>query len=51
MLNQVSVLVVEDQPFIALDLAFAVEDAGGKVVGTVAGREEARACRKLRLKA
>ena len=41
MLNQVSVLVAEDQPFIALDLALAVEDAGGKVVGPAASREEA----------
>ena len=43
MLNYVSVLVVEDQPFIALDLALAVEDAGGKVVGPAAGCEEAMA--------
>lgn len=27
------VLIVEDEPFIALDLAAAVEDAGGSVVG------------------
>ena len=33
MLNQVSVLIVEDEPFIALDLATAVEEAGGKVIG------------------
>ena len=43
MLNQVSVLVAEDQPFIALDLALAVEDAGGKVVGPAASCEEALA--------
>ena len=43
MLNYVSVLVVEDQTFIALDLALAVEDAGGKVVGPAAGCEEAMA--------
>ena len=33
MLNQVSVLIVEDEPFIALDLATAVEEARGKVIG------------------
>jgi DNA-binding response OmpR family regulator len=41
LLNHVSVLVAEDQPFIALDLALAVEDAGGKVVGPAASCEEA----------
>ena len=43
MLNQVSVLVAEDQPFIALDLALAVEDGGGNVVGPAASCEEALA--------
>ena len=43
MLNNVSVLVAEDQPFIALDLALAVEDAGGKIVGPAASGEEALA--------
>ena len=43
MLNQISVLVAEDQPFIALDLALAVEDAGGNVVGPAASCEEALA--------
>ena len=43
MLSHVSVLVAEDQPFIALDLALAVEDAGGKVVGPAASCEEALA--------
>ena len=33
LLNQVSVLIVEDEPFIALDLATAVEEARGKVIG------------------
>ena len=33
MLNQVSVLIVDDEPFIALDLATAVEEARGKVIG------------------
>jgi hypothetical protein len=32
LLNQVSVLIVEDAPFIALDLAMAVEEARGKVI-------------------
>ncbi|WP_425989189.1 hypothetical protein [Brevundimonas sp. TWP2-3-2] len=41
MLNHLSVLVAEDQPFIALDLALAVEDAGGKVVGPAASCAEA----------
>ena len=43
MLNHVSVLVAEDKPFIALDLALAIEDAGGKVVGPAASCEEALA--------
>ena len=33
--------MAEDQPFIALDLALAVEDAGGIVVGPVASSKEA----------
>jgi DNA-binding NarL/FixJ family response regulator len=37
------VLVAEDEPFIALDIALAVEDAGGEVMGPVATREEALA--------
>lgn len=41
MLNDVSVLVAEDQPFIALDLSLAIEDAGGKVVGPAVSCEEA----------
>ena len=43
MLNQLSVLVAEDEPFIALDLALAVEDAGGEVIGPVASVKEALA--------
>ena len=43
MLNHVSVLVAEDQPFIALDLALAVQDVGGRVAGPVASCEEALA--------
>ena len=41
LLKHVSVLVAEDQTFIALDLALAVEDAGGKVVGPAASCEAA----------
>ena len=41
MLKLVSVLVAEDQTCIALDLALAVEDAGGKVVGPAASCEAA----------
>jgi DNA-binding NtrC family response regulator len=35
------VLVAEDQIFIALDLALAIEDAGGTVVGPAASAAEA----------
>lgn len=41
MLNLISVLVAEDEPFIALDLALAVEDAGGTVIGPTASVIEA----------
>ena len=41
MLNHLSVLVAEDQPFIALDMALAVEDAGGHAVGPAASCQEA----------
>ena len=40
MLNHVSVLVAEDRPYISLDLALAVADAGGKVVGPAASCAE-----------
>lgn len=43
MLNSALVLVAEDEPFIALDIAFAIEDAGGEVVGPAASVEEALA--------
>ncbi|MFN3613609.1 MAG: response regulator [Rubrimonas sp.] len=36
-----TVLVVEDEPFIALDLADAVEQAGGRVVGPAMSVSEA----------
>jgi AmiR/NasT family two-component response regulator len=35
-LRNALVLVAEDEPFIALDLAMAIEDAGGRVVGPTA---------------
>ena len=41
MLNQVSVLIVEDEPFVALDLATAVEEARGKVIGPAGNVHEA----------
>ena len=41
MLNHVSVLIVEDEPFIALDLAEAVEQARGKVIGPAGSVREA----------
>lgn len=43
MLNNALVLIAEDEPFIALDLALAIEDAGGTVVGPAASVEEALA--------
>lgn len=43
MLNKALVLIAEDQPFIALDLALAIEDAGGTVVGPAATVDEALA--------
>ena len=41
MLNQVSVLIVEDEPFIALDLAEAVKEARGNVIGPAGSLREA----------
>ena len=43
MLNRSAILIAEDQPFIALDLALAVEDADGEVVGPAASIKEALA--------
>lgn len=43
MLNGALVLVAEDEPFIALDVALAIEDAGGVVVGPAASVSEALA--------
>jgi DNA-binding response OmpR family regulator len=41
LLNRASILVAEDEPFIALDLALAIEDAGGEVVGPAASVKDA----------
>ena len=43
MLNGARILVCEDEPYIALDLAASVEDAGGEVVGPAASVSEAMA--------
>ena len=43
LLNNALVLIAEDEPFIALDLALVIEDAGGMVVGPAASVEEALA--------
>jgi len=40
-LNRSAILIAEDEPFIALDLALAIEDAGGEVVGPAASAKEA----------
>ncbi len=36
LLNDAAILVAEDEPFVASDLALAIEDVGGEVVGPVA---------------
>jgi len=41
LLNRPAILVVEDEPFIAMDVALAVEDAGGVVIGPAASVAEA----------
>lgn len=41
MLNGARILICEDEPYIALDLALSVEDAGGVVVGPAASVKEA----------
>lgn len=41
MLEQRTIFIAEDEPYIALDLACAVEDAGGRVVGPAASVAEA----------
>ncbi len=42
-LSNAHVLIVEDEAFVALDLALSVEDAGGTVVGPAGTLEEALA--------
>jgi DNA-binding NtrC family response regulator len=43
MLNGLPILIVEDEPMVALDLALAVEDIEGKPIGPVATVAEALA--------
>lgn len=43
MLESARILICEDEPFIALDLAATVEDAGGVVVGPAASFAEGMA--------
>ncbi len=43
MLNRALVLVAEDEPFIALDIALAIEDANGEVAGPASSINEALA--------
>jgi hypothetical protein len=33
LLNRAPILIVEDEPYIALELQISIEDAGGEVVG------------------
>ncbi len=41
MLKRQAILVAEDEPYIAINLALAIEDAGGLVIGPAASVEEA----------
>jgi CheY-like chemotaxis protein len=41
LLGLAPILIVEDEPFIALELKESIEDAGGKVVGPVGSSEAA----------
>jgi DNA-binding response OmpR family regulator len=43
MLNGLPILVAEDEPFIAIDIEYAVQDAGGTVVGPAASVQQAMA--------
>ena len=43
MLNGLAILIVEDEAFIAIDLADAITDLGGVVIGPVASVAEALA--------
>jgi DNA-binding response OmpR family regulator len=47
-LNHAAILIAEDEPFIALDLALAIQDAGGEVVGPAASVKEALALLETR---
>lgn len=49
LLDKSALLVVEDEPFIALDLAASVMDAGGEVVGPAGSVQEALALLDTRL--
>jgi len=40
-LGDASILICEDEPFIAMDLAMSVEEAGGRVLGPAASIREA----------
>ena len=41
LLRLASILIVEDEPFVALELKASVEEAGGRVVGPVGSAEAA----------
>ena len=43
MLNHAPILIVEDEPYIALELKAAIEDAGGEVIGPVGSARAALA--------
>lgn len=43
MLDRAAILVVEDEPIIGMALAFAIEDAGGTIVGPAASVKSALA--------
>lgn len=49
MLKQQAILIAEDEPYIALNLAFAIEDADGLVIGPAASVAEALALINARL--
>ena len=49
LVRQPTILVVEDEPLIALDLAAMVEDAGGEVVGPAGSVREALALLDARI--
>jgi hypothetical protein len=47
LLNRAPILIVEDEPYIALELQTSVEDAGGEVVGPAGSVSAALAGRDL----